>query len=54
MWEGSISFDDPPVYVVVHGVRTPTVSEVLELSFEICALLLELESCILKLLVPRP
>ena len=26
VWEGSIVFDDPPVHVVGHGMRTPTVS----------------------------
>ena len=54
VWEGSIVFDDPPVHVVGHGARTPAVSMALDISFELCALLLELESCILELLVPRP
>ena len=47
VWEGFIVLDDPLVHVAGHGVRTPTVSVVLEL----CAFLLELESCFLELLV---
>ena len=54
VWEGSIVFDDPSVHVTGHGACTPTVSMVLDLTLELCALLLELESCILELLVPRP
>ena len=52
MWEGSIIFDDPPVHVVGHGARTPTVSMALDLSLELHVFLLELESCFLELLVP--
>ena len=54
VWEGSIIFDDPLVHVAGHGVRTPTVCVALDLSLELYALLLELESCILELLVSRP
>jgi len=54
VWEGSIVFDDPPVHVAGHGARTTTVSTMLDLSLKLCVLLLELESCILELLVPRP
>ena len=54
VWEGSIAFDDPLIHVEGHGARTPTVSAALDLLLELCALLLELESCILGLLVPRP
>ena len=54
VWEGSIIFYDPPVHIAGHGTRTPTVSATLNLSLELYALLLKLESCILKLLVPRP
>ena len=52
--EGSIIFDDPLVHVMCHGACTPTVSVVLDLSLELYALLLKLESCILELLVLRP
>ena len=34
-----------------HGARTPTISMALDLSFELRAFLLELESCFLELLV---
>ena len=34
-------------------MRTPTVSMALDLSLELCAVLLELESCFFELLVPR-
>ena len=36
-----------------HGARTPTVYVVLDLSLELHAFLLELESCFFELLVPR-
>ena len=52
VWEGFIVLDDPPVHVVGHGARTPTVFVVLDLSLKLRAFLLELESCILELLVP--
>ena len=54
VWEGSIVFDYPSIHITVHGARTPTVSAALDLSLELCALLLELELCILELLVPLP
>ena len=52
MWEGSIIFNDPLVHVAGHGARTPTISVVLDLSFELHAFLLELESRFFELLVP--
>ena len=52
VWEGFVVLDDHPVHVVGHDARTPTVSVVLDLSFELHAFLLELESCFLELLVP--
>ena len=54
VWEGSIVFDVPLVHVVGHGACTPTISVALDLSLKLYTLLLELESCILELLVPRP
>ena len=54
MWEGFVVLDDPPVHVVGHDTRTLTVSVVLDLSLELRAFLLELESCFFELLVPRP
>ena len=52
MWEGFIILDDPPVHVAGHGARTPTVSVALDLLLELHVFLLELESCVLELLVP--
>ena len=46
--EGFIVLDDPPVHVMGHGARVPTVSVVLKLH----TFLLKLESCFLELLVP--
>jgi len=43
--------EDPPVHIAGHSTRTPTVSVALDLSLELRAFLLELESCFLKLLV---
>ena len=54
MWEGFVILDDPPVHVAGHGTCTPTVSMALDLSLELRVFLLELESCLFKLLVPRP
>ena len=54
VWEGSIVFDVPLVHVMGHGACTPTVSMALDLLLELYALLLELESCILELMVPCP
>ena len=51
VWEDFIVLDDPPVHVVGHGARTPMVSMALDLSIELRAFLLELESCFLELLV---
>ena len=51
VWEGFVILDDPSVHITGHGVRMPTVFMALDLSFELHAFLLELESCILKLLV---
>ena len=54
MWEGFIILDDSPIHVVGHGARMPTVSVALDLSLELRAFLLELESCFFEFLVPRP
>ena len=51
VWEGFIVLDDPSVDVAGHGACVPTVSMVLDLSLELHAFLLELESCFLELLV---
>jgi len=51
VWEGFIILDDPSVHVMGHGARTPAVFMVLDLSLELCAFLLKLELCFLKLLV---
>ena len=51
VWEGLIILDDPLVHITSHGACTPTVSMVLDLSLELHAFLLELESCFLELLV---
>ena len=51
MWEGFVVLDDPPVHVVGHDACTPTVFVALNLSFELRAFQLELESCFLELLV---
>ena len=52
VWEGFTILDDPLVHVTGHGARTPTISMALDLSFELYAFLLELESCFPELLVP--
>ena len=51
MRECFIIIDDPLVHIVGHGTCMPTVSVVLDLSIELHAFLLELESCFLELLV---
>jgi len=51
VWEGSIVLDDPSVHITSHGMCAPTVSMVLDLSIELHAFLLKLESRFLKLLV---
>ena len=51
VWEGFIILDDPPVHVAGHGVHTPAVSVVLDLSLELRAFLLKLESCFVGFLV---
>ena len=59
VWEGFVVLDDPPIHIVGHGVRTPTVfvgarsiaRALLIPSLELYLFLLELESCFLKLLV---
>ena len=53
-WEGFVILDDPLVHIVGHGTCTPTVSIALDLSLELHAFLLELESCFFELLVPCP
>ena len=54
MREASVVLDDPPVHIVGHGTRTPTVSMALDLSLKLRAFLLKLESCFFNLLVPSP
>ena len=54
VWQGFVILDDPSVHVVGHGMRTPTVSMALDISLELHAFLLELESCFFELLVPCP
>ena len=54
VWEGFIILNDPPVHVTSHDACTPTVSMALDLSLELRAFLLELESCFFELLVSRP
>ena len=51
VWEGFIVLDDPPVHVMGHDARAPTVSMALDLSIELRTFLLKLESCFLELLV---
>ena len=51
VWEGFVILNDPLVHVAGHGTRMPTISMVLDLSLELRAFLLELESCFLELLV---
>jgi hypothetical protein len=51
VWEGFIILDDPLVHVIGHGARMPTISVAFDLLLELCAFLLELESCFLELLV---
>ena len=45
VWEGFVILDDPSVHIEGHGTRRPTIFVVLDLSLELCAFLLELESC---------
>ena len=52
VWESFVVLDDPPVHVTGHGARTPTISAALDLSLELRAFLLELESCFFELLEP--
>ena len=54
VWECFIVLNDPLVHVASHGAHTPTVSMALDLSLELRAFLLELESCFFELLVARP
>ena len=54
MWECFVILDDPLVHVAGHGMHMPTISVALDLSLELRAFLLELESCFFELLVPRP
>ena len=37
VWQGFVILDDPSVHVAGHGVRMPTVSMALDLSFELHA-----------------
>ena len=50
VWEGFVVLDDPSVHITSHGMCAPTVSMVLDLSIELHAFLLKLESRFLKLL----
>ena len=52
VWEGFIILDDPPVHIAGHGVCAPTVPMALILTIKLHTCLLELESRLLKLLVP--
>ena len=54
VWEGFIILNDPSVHVAGHGACMPVVSVALNLLLELCAFLLELESCFFELLVLRP
>ena len=40
VWEGYVILDDPPVHVVGHGARMPTISMTLDLLLELRTLLL--------------
>lgn len=51
VWEHFIVLDDPLVHVAGHGMCTPTISMAFDISLELHALLLKLESCFLELLV---
>ena len=51
MLEHFIILDDPSVHIMGHGMRTPTVFMALDLSLELHAFLLKLESHFLDLLV---
>ena len=51
VWEGFIVYNDLLVHVAGHGTCASTVSMALDLSIELCAFLLELESHFLELLV---
>ena len=44
VWEGFIVLDDPLVQVAGHSVCMPSISMALDLSLELYAFLLELES----------
>jgi len=44
VWERFIILDDPLVHVTGHGMRAPTISVALNLSLELHAFLLEIES----------
>ena len=52
MWEVFIVLDDPPVHIAGRGARTLTIFVALDLSLELRAFLLELESRFFELLVP--
>ena len=54
MREASIILDDPLVYIIGDGACKATVSMVFDLALELHMLLLQLQSCILDLLVSCP
>ena len=54
VWEGFVILNDPSGHIAGHGTCTPSISMALDLSLELRAFLLELESCFFELLVPHP
>jgi hypothetical protein len=52
--EAIIIFDDSPVHVVGPGMCAPTIHAMSDFMLELHALLLQLEPCILKLLLSCP
>ena len=52
MREASVVLDDPPVYVKGDGTWAATNPTMLDLTFELHALLLQLEARIFELLMP--
>ena len=54
MQEASVVLDDPLIYVAGDSVRAATIPATLYLTFELRALLLQLDSCIFMLLMQRP
>ena len=52
VWERLIVLGDPLIHIMGQGMCAPPFSMALDLSLELHAFLLKLESCFLKLLVP--